>query len=178
MEALLGMTEPDFFAAPANFYIRPLLVFTCLIILCSWRLVFPPLSNTGILDHLTETLREGLAGVKQELVEVKSLREGFAGLKQELVEVKSLQLRAASATRHASSITLDDLTMVRAQSRHEGHFWVREWLALCWCCVWSRGHAISTGASVHMQCIVAMHFKVQPAHDVGGLEPSVQPFSL
>ena len=155
------MTEPDFFAAPANFYIRPLLVFTCLIILCSWRLVFLPLSNTGILDHLTETLREGLAGVKQELV-----------------EVKSLQLRAASATRHASSITLDDLTMVRAQSRHEGHFWVREWLALCWCCVWSRGHAISTGASVHMQCIVAMHFKVQPAHDVGGLEPSVQPFSL
>jgi hypothetical protein len=161
MEALLGMTEPDVFAAPANFYIRPLLVCTCLIILCSWRLVFPPLSNTGILDHLTETLREGLAGVKQELV-----------------EVKSLQLRAASATRHASSITLDDLTMVRAQSRHEGHFWVGEWLALCRCCVWSRGHAISTGASVHMQCIVAMHFKVPPAHDVGGLEPSVQPFSL
>jgi hypothetical protein len=54
-------------------------------------------------------------------------------MKQALVEVKSLQLRAASATRHASSITTEELSMVRAQqgsSRLEDCLCGRPWIGV------------------------------------------------
>jgi hypothetical protein len=72
-----------------------------------------------VFDRLAESLKKGL----REVV------GGQEKLEQQLLEVKSLQLRAASETRHASSISEQDLAYVRAGVQDALSYGCTAWLA-------------------------------------------------